>query len=232
MEQIELLHIGCTGEELVDKINEIIAVVNARRNMSSYRELTDLPTLNGVELIGDLSAADLFIHLADVADYEEVVATLASKEYVDNADNQVVIDARNAAQAVLDSKLDKDLGNVAAVSTVGEDAVIAIVTDDGLRKVRIDSLANNVAVRTASTESLIKASDDQLAQIELEGEQDGENLTFSTAKPFVAGTSHLFLNGQRLVSGVDYSENSGRAITLVSRAPEASDSLVLIAVKK
>jgi hypothetical protein len=80
MEQIELLHIGCTGEELVDKINEIIAVVNARRNVSSYRELTDLPTFNGVELIGDLSAADLVIHLADVADYEEVVATLASKD--------------------------------------------------------------------------------------------------------------------------------------------------------
>lgn len=232
MVQIELLHIGCTGEELVDKINEIIAAVNSLRNVSSYNDLADLPVVNGVELRGEMSTSDLEIRLADAADFEEVSGAFATRDYVDTADTQTVEAAASAAQEVLDSKMDKDLGNITFVAAVGEEDYLPVVTDNGLRKVKVDSLANNVAVRNVNIDSLAKAVDDQLTKIELEGEQDGENRNFCPSNPFVAGTSHLFLNGQRLVAGVDYSENGGRSITLLNNAPEASDNLTFIAVKK
>lgn len=232
MAQIELLHIGCTGEELVGKINEIVAAVNSLRNVSSYNDLADLPVVNGVELRGEMSTSDLEIRLADAADFEEVSGAFATRDYVDNADTQTVEAAASAAQEVLDSKMDKDLGNITFVTAVGEEAYLPVVTDNGLRKVKVESLANNVAVRNVNIDSLAKAVDDQLTEIELEGEQDGENRNFSPSSPFVAGTSHLFLNGQRLVAGVDYSENGGRSITLLNNAPEASDNLTFIAVKK
>ena len=232
MVQIELLHIGCTGEELVDKINEIVAAVNSLRNVSSYNDLADLPVVNGVELRGEMSTSDLEIRLADAVDFEEVSDAFATRDYVDTADTQTVEAAVSAAQEVLDSKMDKDLGNITFVTAVGEEAYLPVVTDNGLRKVKVESLANNVAVRNVNIDSLAKAVDDQLTKIELEGEQDGENRNFSPSNPFVAGTSHLFLNGQRLVAGVDYSENGGRSITLLNNAPEASDNLTFIAVKK
>lgn len=232
MAQIELLQIGCTGEELINKINEIIAAVNASTNVSSYSDLDDLPSLNGVELKGSLSTSDLAIRIEDASDYEDFSDAFATKEYVDGADTQTVAAAESAAQAVLDSKLNKDLSNIAVISTVDEDAALAVVTADGLRKLRVSSLANNVAVRVVSTDSLIKAADDQLTKIELSGTQDGQNLTFVPESPFVAGTSHLFINGQRLVAGTDYSENGGRTITMLNSAPVSTDSLILVAVKK
>ncbi len=226
-----------------------------------YSDLEGKPSIGGVRITGNIADVDTLGALSkDTGVYEDagseisgdavvyinqrdtwVKTTLATlvealglttSEALDGFKEEVLAEADSRVESALDSKMDKDLGNITFVTAVGEEAYLPVVTDNGLRKVKVESLANNVAVRNVSIDSLAKAVDDQLTEIELEGEQDGENRNFSPSSPFVAGTSHLFLNGQRLVAGVDYSENGGRSITLLNQAPEASDNLTFIAVKK
>lgn len=137
-----------------------------------------------------------------------------------------------AVEEVLSQYRELQLSDIAEVRSLSEDDYITVVTADGLRKVKVNNLANNVAVRTVSIDSLSKSVDNQLSQIDLNGEQDGENVTFTPTSAFVAGTSHLFLNGQRLVAGTDYTENNGRSITMLSYTPKDNDSLIFIAVKR
>jgi len=61
------------------------------------------------------------------------------------------------------------------------------------------------------------------------GEQDGANLDFETVHPFVPGTSALYLNGQRLHHGYDYTE-VGSASFRMEKPPEANDRILFEAV--
>lgn len=234
MAKIDVLQIGCTSQDLIATINALIAAHNDREDSYpiSYNDLADKPVINGVELKDELTTASLFIRIAGTEDYDLFEQAWATKEYVDSADRTTLEKAEESVQESLDAKLDKDLGNLADITALSEDDYITVVTADGLRKVKVNNLANNVAVRTVSIDSLSKSVDNQLSLIDLNGEQDGENVTFTPTSAFVAGTSHLFLNGQRLVAGTDYTENNGRSITLLSYTPKDNDSLIFIAVKR
>lgn len=171
------------------------------------------------------------LQLSDINGYETFLEQVGTA--IDNAKTAIIEEvASSATERAIHQFTSLQLEETREVASLSEDDYLTVVTAEGLRKIKISSLANNVAVRNVSIDSLAKAVDDQLTKIELEGEQDGENLVFTPTNLFVAGTSHLFLNGQRLVSGVDYSENGGRSITLLNNAPEASDNLTFIAVKK
>ncbi|MBR6132041.1 MAG: hypothetical protein IKQ20_09310 [Bacteroidales bacterium] len=180
----------------------------------------------------DGDPADLSeLQLTNINGYENFLEQVGTA--IDNAKAAIIEEvATTATERAIQQFTGLQLEETREVASLSESDYLTVVTADGLRKIKISSLANNVAVRNVSIDSLAKAVDDQLTKIELEGEQDGENLVFTPTNPFVAGTSHLFLNGQRLVSGVDYSENGGRSITLLNQAPEASDNLTFIAVKK
>ena len=233
MAQIALLQVGCTGQQIIDTINALIAAVtDGQAGAVSYNDLTDKPSINGVELAGSKTTDDLDIRIADASDFSTYETLWASKTYADAATATATAAAQSAVAAALDGKLDKDLGNIQTVRSLAGDDYITVFTDAGVRKVPVDSLSDNMAVRTVSAESLSKAVASHLDMIELRGDRDGSNLVFAAKPSFVPGTSNLFLNGQRLTAGTDYSENNGSSVTMLDYAPEASDTLVLVAVTK
>lgn len=198
------------------------------RQGNSGSEADFLASLKGE----DGEGADIgSLQLSNIGGYTEflkqVNATLA------NAKDAILAEVKGTAvREVMNQYKELQMEDFKEVRSLSDDDYITIVTADGLRKVRLDNLASNVAVRNVSIDSLAKSVDNQLSQIYLNGEQDGKNVTFTTASAFMAGTSHLFLNGQRLVAGTDYTENNGRSVTLLNYTPEASDNITFIAVKK
>lgn len=180
----------------------------------------------------DGEGADLSdLQLRNIAGYAEFLQNVDAQ--IANARVAIIEEVKTqAVEQVMAQFTGLQMEDIAEVRSLSEDDYITVVTADGLRKVKVNNLANNVAVRTVSIDSLSKSVDNQLSQIDLNGEQDGENVTFTPTSAFVAGTSHLFLNGQRLVAGTDYTENNGRSITLLSYTPKDNDSLIFIAVKR
>lgn len=71
----------------------------------------------------------------------EQMEILATKEYVDNVETRVAEAARTAAQEVLDSKLDKDLSNIADSSTIADGSYIPVVTDGEVKKVKMETVS-------------------------------------------------------------------------------------------
>ena len=137
----------------------------------------------------------------------------------------------SAATSVMAQFTGLQLSDITEVRSLSEDDYITIVTSDGLRKVKIGSLSDNVAVRTVSTKVLEKTVQQNLEIMTITGAQNGENIGFTVSKYYLMGTSNLFLNGQRLVSGTDYREEAG-GFTMLTHQPIASDSLVFMAVGK
>ena len=112
---------------------------------------------------------------------------------------------------------------------LSDDDFIAIVTPDGLRRVRIGNLSDNIAVRTVSANAIEKSVVSQYEILDITGAIDGENAEYTVSKAYFAGTSSLFLNGQRLVLGADYVEvPSGFVFTTYT--PIVTDRLNFMAV--
>lgn len=233
MVQIELLQIGCTIRQVIDAINALIAAHNSGEGggVVSYNDLLDLPVINGVELKGTKTTADLLIAMAGCTDYNMLIPTLATKAYSDEHDAIMVDAARAAAQAVLDNKLDKDLGNIEATSIVGDDAYLLVVSGGRVVKITTASLATytNVTYRreTSSYEAVIR---NQRKRIQLEGEQNGRNQVFTATAAFETGTSALYFNGNRQELGEDYVELNTTEIECVTFTPGADDKLFFEAV--
>lgn len=71
-----------------------------------------------------------------------------------------------------------------------------------------------------------------LTKITLSGVQDGRNGTFTTNMAFAAGSSNLFLNGQRLELNTDYTETSSTSILISTYIPYSTDKLSFLARKQ
>ena len=233
MARIELLQIGCTARQVIDTINALVAAHNDGESSSavSYNDLIDQPSINGVELSGNKNTATLLIALAGCTDYTALMDTLATKTYSDEHDAAVVAAARAAAQAVLDGKLDKDLGNLQTVSSLSGEDFVLLVTNDGPRIVKIDRLSDNVAVRTVSTRVIESSINTQLKILTVVGAQDGENTDYTVAEAYVAGTQMLFFNGQLLTHNTDYKVTAA-GFTMISYTPDAQDKLEFMGVPK
>ena len=80
----------------------------------------------------------------------EQMETLATKEYVDNVETRVAEAARTAAQEVLDSKLDKDLGNIDTSSTIADGSYIPVVTDGDVKKVKMETVSAYTELRSTA----------------------------------------------------------------------------------
>lgn len=198
------------------------------RQGNSGSEADFLASLKGE----DGEGADIgSLQLSNIGGYAEFLQQVNAA--LTNAKAAILAEVTGAAvKEVMSQYKELQLENITEVRSLSDDDYLTIVTADGLRKVKLGSLSDNVAVRNVSADSLAKSVDSQLSQIDLNGEQDGENVVFTPTSAFVSGTSHLFLNGQRLVAGTDYAENNGRGITLLNYKPEASDNITLVAVKK
>lgn len=242
MAQIETITLGLNAADLVAKINEIIAAVNSIQPTTSYDDLNNKPMINGVELSGNKTTANLSIALSAATDYASLMQTLATKQYADNGDAAAVVAAQSAAAEALSGKLNTDLSNIDAssireendvpeVGSLGEEDYITIITSAGARKIKVWRLSDNITVRSVSSTAISKSTSSQLAVIGITGAQNGSNTSFELSSDYVAGSGSLFLNGQRLVSGTDYTETAS-GFTMLLYAPINTDSLIFIAVPK
>ncbi|MBR4536213.1 MAG: hypothetical protein IKO62_06095 [Bacteroidales bacterium] len=228
---IENLQIGCTGAQLVAKINEIISALNGVEQTTDYEALTNKPSINGVTLLGNKTTGNLMFELADAGDYSTLIATLATKAELTAAGTNIIDLASEAVKSELASRIPMDYSEVNESTMINDAAYIYVLSKEGLRKVSIANLCNNVALKTVSSSTLEKAVQSQLVMLEVSGEQNGENVNFKVDRAYIYGTSHLFLNGQRLVSGSDYIEDKV-GFAMLTHAPEQSDSLVFITATK
>lgn len=169
------------------------------------------------------------LRLQDLSDYDTLMFDVNAA--IANAKRSIIEEVVNTAVTqVVSQYSDMQLSDISEVRSLSDDDYITIVTSDGLRKVKVSSLSDSVAVRTVSTSVLEKTVQSQLEILTITGAQNGENTGFTVSKYYVAGTSNLFLNGQRLVSGTDYREEAG-GFTMMN-APISTDSLIFMAVGK
>ncbi len=233
MATIPLLQTGATAGQIIDTINALIAAHNEGQNpvSVSYEDLTHKPTLNGVEISGDMTTQSARIKIAETEDYTVFEATNATKEYADEAKDDAIAAARESVQADLDNKLDKDLGNIERVDSFNGDAMIPIVTGGGIRKT---SLVNVASYTKIQNETAMSALDTALAKerktLTLEGEKDGSNKVFTVKEGYKPGTGLLYYNGILQTPDKDYEETDSRTITLIFFAPEEEDDIMFRAV--
>lgn len=233
MATIPLLQTGATAGQIIDTINALIAAHNEGQNpvSVSYEDLSHKPTLNGVEISGDMTTQSARIKIAETEDYTVFVATNATKAYADETKNDAIAAARESVQADLDNKLDKDLGNIERVDSFNGDAMIPIVTGRGIRKT---SLVNVASYTKIQNETAMSALDTALAKerktLTLEGEKDGSNKVFTVKEGYKPGTGLLYYNGILQTPDKDYEETDSRTITLIFLAPEEEDEIMFRAV--
>lgn len=170
------------------------------------------------------------LRLQDLSDYNTLLFNVNAA--IANAERSIIENVVNTAVTqVVNQYSDLQLSDISEVRSLSDDDYITIVTSDGLRKVKVGSLSDNLAVRTVSTSVLEKTVQSQLEILTITGAQNGENTGFTVSKYYVKGTSNLFLNGQRLVSGTDYREEAG-GFTMLTHTPISTDSLIFMAVGK
>ena len=233
MATIPLLQTGATAGQIIDTINALIAAHNEGQNpvSVSYEDLTHKPTLNGVEISGDMTTQSARIKIAETEDYTVFEATNATKEYADEAKDDAIAAARESVQADLDNKLDKDLGNIERVDSFNGDAMIPIVTGGGIRKT---SLVNVASYTKIQNETAMSALDTALSKerktLTIEGEKDGSNKVFTVKEGYKPGTGLLYYNGILQTPDKDYEETDSRTITLIFLAPEEEDDIMFRAV--
>ena len=233
MAHIELLQVGCTAQQIIDTINALIAAHNSGESggVVSYNDLTDKPTINGVEISGDMTTTSAKIKTSETEDYGTIQETYATKSYADSAKTEALEAAQAAVQEALDSKLDKDLGNIEAVDYFSKEALIPIVTKDGVKKTTLVNVASYTKIQN---ETAMSAVDTALAKerktLTLEGEQDGTNKVYTVVEGYKPGTGMLYFNGVLLSPDDDYEETDSQTITFIHRAPESEDKLTFRAV--
>lgn len=233
MAQIPLLYPGCTGQQILDTINALIAAITGGSGQSiSYNDLTDKPTINGVEVIGALTTLGLKVKISETQDFDRYNETLATKDYVDAMETEAVDTARTAAQEALAGKLDKDLSNLELITYMGDDASVLVITPDNrLCRVSTANLASYTGIANATASSSQEASlKTQRKTIALTGEQDGSNIVFTCTTGYTIGTSALYLNGNRLYPGKDYREDNSHQITFMTYIPQADDIILFEAI--
>jgi len=144
---------------------------------------------------------------------------------------EVLAEAAEQTAASLASKMNADLSNIEYVDSFPGNAMIPIVTDSGTKKTTLTNVARYTVTQEAAISS---ASDNEINKyrkvLELEGEQDGSNVTFTVTGGYKTGTSVLYFNGQLLAAGRDYDETDTQTITMLTYIPEAEDVMVFMAI--
>ena len=154
---------------------------------------------------------------------------------VANAKNAIVDEVTDAVgtamAAALASKLDKDLSNLDAVTYMGNGAYIPIMTKSGMVKVSAEDLSAYIGVKSrvdnSSIETAIKSQRQTMA---VSTTPNGSTTTFALSSPYTLGTSAVYLNGNRLYAGRDYTEVNAYTIEFIGWTPEATDTILFEAI--
>lgn len=177
----------------------------------------------------DGEGADLSeLTLSNISGYAEFLQQVNTA--IQNAKNAIIEEVTaTATESVITQFTGLQLSDITEVRSLSDDDYLTIVTSDGLRKVKIGSLSDNVAVRTVSTAVLEQSLKTQLEILGVTGVQNGVNMDYIVSKNYISGSSMLFLNGQRLTPGRDYKETPG-GFEMLIHAPELEDVLIFQAV--
>lgn len=175
------------------------------------------------------------IKISQLSGYEklmsDIVNTIDNKNATVTKEILTIFESINQELTNLQTKVTKqEVDNLKSVMALSETDIVSIKTEDGLRKITINTLLDNLAVKLLSQNSFQKVASEQRKVIALTGNQDGKNVRFSSAANYVLGTSQLYINGNRQVAGTDYLESSITEITLLTAIPAKDDILVFVAV--
>ncbi len=194
---------------------------------NSGSEADFLDSLKGEDGEGaDLSG----IQIQDIAGYARFLQDVNAA--IQNAKNAIIQEAAETAVTnVINQFTGLNLEDIKEIKSISEDDYITVVTADGLRKVKIGSLSDNVAVRTVSTKVIESSINTQLKVLTVVGGQDGENVDFVVAEAYVGGTQMLFFNGQLLTHNTDYKVTAA-GFTMITHTPELEDKLIFMGVPK
>lgn len=153
---------------------------------------------------GDGAGADLSeLTLSSINGYSEFLQQVNAA--IQNAKNAIIEEVTSTAvENTLEEFAGLKLEDITEVRNLSDGDYLTIVTSDGLRKVKIGSLSDNVAVRTVSTRVIEASVSSQLRVLTVSGRQDGENTDYTVGERYVPGTMLLFLNGQLLTLDTDY----------------------------
>lgn len=179
----------------------------------------------------DGAGADLSeLTLSSINGYSEFLQQVNAA--IQNAKNAIIEEVTSTAvENTLEEFVGLKLEDITEVRNLSDGDYLTIVTSDGLRKVKIGSLSDNVAVRTVSTKVIEASVSSQLQVLTVSGRQDGENTDYTVGERYVPGTMLLFLNGQLLTLDTDY-RITASGFTMLTHAPVASDVLIFEAVPK
>lgn len=119
-----------------------------------------------------------------------------------------------------------DFNNLKVSGDVTEDMVIVI---GNLKNEKWFSHITDVARFIARYIESVGAVKQPLTIV---GTQDGSNLKYSTTESYYLTTSSLYLNGQRMIPGIDYEEVDEMSFQFKLEAPVAEDRLFFEAIKK
>lgn len=229
---MELLRIGCTGEELVNAVNEIISSINEYARPTSYLELSDRPKINGADLTEESTTQSLNIKVSETEDYSVLGETFVSKAEISNFETDIVREVTSVVNTALENKMDKNMGELEEVSVANDQSTIYISAADGsMKRITLATLARLVETKSIATKTSVDTAVAKERKVmSLEGNMDGTNVYYSVKGGYRMGTSALYLNGQLLTVDVDYIESSSYEITMLTHIPISSDILVFIAV--
>lgn len=229
---MELLRIGCTGEELVNAVNEIISSINEYARPTSYLELSDRPKINGADLTEESTTQSLNIKVSETEDYSVLGETFVSKAEISNFETDIVSEVTSVVNTALENKMDKNMGELEEVSVANDQSTIYISASDGsMKRITLATLARLVETKSIATKTSVDTAVAKERKVmSLEGNMDGTNVYYSVKGGYRMGTSALYLNGQLLTVDVDYIESSSYEITMLTHIPISSDILVFIAV--
>ena len=173
------------------------------------------------------------VAIQDIEGYAEFLQQVNAE--VVNAKNAIVDEVTDAVgtamAAALASKLDKDLSNLDNATYMGNGAYIPIMTRSGMVKVSVEDLSAYIGVKSrvdnSSIETAIKS---QRTTVAVSTQPDGSTQTFTLSSPYTLGTSAVYLNGNRLYAGRDYTEVNAYTIEFIGWKPESTDTILFEAI--
>lgn len=235
--EIERITLGATASELVDKINEIIAALTAYQPITDYSDLTGKPTINNVEIDGDMSFGDLNADLSEDTTIISLAARVTANEDAitehGTAIGQLedsIPDDEDIVAACEGAYIKKDLSNVDETVLAGKNGYVPVVGGDGV--VGKMKLSDYTSMITTMQEAARSAADTAMKEKRqyIPVTYTAGIATVEAASSFRIGTTLLYVNGVLQAEGTDYTCTDNDTIELLTYVPVAGDIIQLMAI--
>lgn len=184
-------------------------------------------------LRGDNGEADLSnLQLQDIDGYAQMLSdfNLALQNAKNAIISDVVSQTTETMQTALDDKLDTDLSNLAVADYLSSGGKVLVIADGTPKVMSLNSFMACVSILQESAKTTVAAATASEKRIYIPVSWTAGVMTITAASAYKTGSTALFLNGQLLKNGTDYSETTPTTITLLSYTPKANDTIQLLAI--